>query len=737
MAESGNRKNKHRKTPSSQLQFKTSTPPNLPSASNPYRGGNNSKARNQKNRKHAKAKAKHEQAQYAERKARNQLSSSFYLHSSPDHAFVISRKASIGGGSSTSSNCGSNVPSNFSLEGDRIVDWTHVRLVQILTSHSQYSRPGPEEDLSSCPICRSDFVAPRITKCGHVFCFPCILRHFQSSSVTTNKVDPHQKHNNTSLGGDCSGGKCPCCSHWIDFSELVACEFQTVHTPLSDLARMTSCTHLGGAKPGLDQVMTFTKLHRVKGCPAPFRPYLDQTAALGSVSREEGVMESHHLQSRRIHRRCGPHALPDQTSPDAPFSRFKYLHTPSMLQHYKSEKASLEQELKDLVALYQAHNASRSLFEKDKFYIEMALQAIRTDYELAKAMEGEEEALMRERDEAERINWVCLPDKKELKSESTFELHPIPIKKVSSSDADIGTKDGDETQLLESMLTIVDNENESMLDTPDRKATGKRRQQKKKSNRKPNRKHSFSLNPGVMYTDDECVQFYQSTDGQLCFISGFNLNCLSHDFGMRDPNLAQIIPQAGNTRKKPPYPDVITGRVIDTERIHLSQDVRKRMPVFSHLPLYTDILFCELDISLSPEAYAVCKGDLERRRKKRQTRRAAERSSDRKIRQKENTRFQRAKEDFDMNLFPELTTHATASASFLSDDFGPGLGSAGTEGHERINNDILRPSSSNAVTQGDSQPLNFSSALKINKTPFRSLETNDDEAFPSLMDSMH
>lgn len=42
-----------------------------------------------------------------------------------------------------------------------------------------------EEGLSSCPICLSPPVAPRMTKCGHVFCFPCIL-HYLSMSKTSN-----------------------------------------------------------------------------------------------------------------------------------------------------------------------------------------------------------------------------------------------------------------------------------------------------------------------------------------------------------------------------------------------------------------------------------------------------------------------------------------------------------------------------------------------------------------------
>ncbi|KAH6916638.1 alkylbase DNA N-glycosylase [Coprinopsis sp. MPI-PUGE-AT-0042] len=35
--------------------------------------------------------------------------------------------------------------------------------------------------LTSCPICLSPPTAPRMTKCGHVFCFPCILHYLSTS----------------------------------------------------------------------------------------------------------------------------------------------------------------------------------------------------------------------------------------------------------------------------------------------------------------------------------------------------------------------------------------------------------------------------------------------------------------------------------------------------------------------------------------------------------------------------
>ncbi|KAI0315669.1 hypothetical protein OF83DRAFT_1061668 [Amylostereum chailletii] len=44
--------------------------------------------------------------------------------------------------------------------------------------------PSQEEGHTSCPICLSPPTAPRMTKCGHVFCFPCILHYLHTSDNT-------------------------------------------------------------------------------------------------------------------------------------------------------------------------------------------------------------------------------------------------------------------------------------------------------------------------------------------------------------------------------------------------------------------------------------------------------------------------------------------------------------------------------------------------------------------------
>jgi hypothetical protein len=57
------------------------------------------------------------------------------------------------------------------VNADQHLDWNDV--LQILASAVSQE--------ASCPICLSHPVAPRMAKCGHIFCLPCLIRYMHSS----------------------------------------------------------------------------------------------------------------------------------------------------------------------------------------------------------------------------------------------------------------------------------------------------------------------------------------------------------------------------------------------------------------------------------------------------------------------------------------------------------------------------------------------------------------------------
>jgi hypothetical protein len=57
-----------------------------------------------------------------------------------------------------------------SVDADIHLDWNNV--LQILASELSQE--------ASCPICLGTPVAPRMARCGHIFCLPCLIRYMQS-----------------------------------------------------------------------------------------------------------------------------------------------------------------------------------------------------------------------------------------------------------------------------------------------------------------------------------------------------------------------------------------------------------------------------------------------------------------------------------------------------------------------------------------------------------------------------
>ncbi|PQE09732.1 ring finger domain protein [Rutstroemia sp. NJR-2017a BBW] len=84
------------------------------------------------------------------------------------------------------------------LFADQHLDWNDV--LQILAS--------AESQDASCPICLSRPVAPRMAKCGHIFCLPCLIRYMHSTDDTNPLPEKKARWK-----------KCPICWDTVFISE--------------------------------------------------------------------------------------------------------------------------------------------------------------------------------------------------------------------------------------------------------------------------------------------------------------------------------------------------------------------------------------------------------------------------------------------------------------------------------------------------------------------------------------
>ncbi|KAJ5794396.1 hypothetical protein N7457_000995 [Penicillium paradoxum] len=78
------------------------------------------------------------------------------------------------------------------------LDWASV--LQVLVS--------AQTQAASCPICLSTPVAPRMARCGHIFCLPCLIRYMHSSD--DENLVPEKRHR---------WKKCPICWDSVYISE--------------------------------------------------------------------------------------------------------------------------------------------------------------------------------------------------------------------------------------------------------------------------------------------------------------------------------------------------------------------------------------------------------------------------------------------------------------------------------------------------------------------------------------
>ncbi|PKS05776.1 hypothetical protein jhhlp_007605 [Lomentospora prolificans] len=92
--------------------------------------------------------------------------------------------------------------SAIARDADAQIDWANVLQV-VASSQSQ---------TTSCPICLSDPVAPRMAQCGHVFCLPCLIRYHHSE--TNEDVDTHMPAHRRKWR------KCPICEDRIQLSDV-------------------------------------------------------------------------------------------------------------------------------------------------------------------------------------------------------------------------------------------------------------------------------------------------------------------------------------------------------------------------------------------------------------------------------------------------------------------------------------------------------------------------------------
>ena len=425
--------------------------------------------------------------------------------------------------------------------------------------------------LERCPICLDeDMVAPYIAPCGHIFCLPCAIGYLHSITKDVN-IESEQKSKkpgaNTSLppGGSAVGGqntttvmsnrasittvraRCPMCSSGssttlsagdtiITYKDLRPVLFVPV---LNIKVGAVTANNGGGKKDGVSSQdkgtrVKFVKLHRNKTCPAPYLPLYGKRIR-GGPTLGGGEVDEHSL-------------LPDY--PDGDDDTDECTYSRQYFVGTIEYEAIMQRNLDDLHRYQTGYDCimdSRELWNTS-----MAIEAI----------------------QAAQRRWVGFSS-----DDGGFRGVELEAK----FNASLGMQQQQQQKVLTQTNPVIDDDatNEVAAKSP--------------GTANNSRKHSPLLQAGsfLLNEDTDEYLFYQSSDGQPCYLSGFDVACLMHEFSSMP--VVNYSGQEVEGLSLFPLPDKFTANIVEIEQLTVTQSLIKRKPFLSHLPLHSNVSFVEID----------------------------------------------------------------------------------------------------------------------------------------------
>lgn len=584
--------------------------------------------------------------------------------------------------------------------------WEAVKIVRCHVSFYEHLE-GTSNNLSfaeRCPICLDDeMVCPFIAPCGHSFCLPCVLGYLSSVAKDLNAENDRVQKNMQSNNGGVVGSspvrmgtnrasvtsvraRCPLCSSGssmvlnsgeslITYKDLRPVVFVPVAAVNAKMINENSCGFGNRIANKQDSSqkntaenarigtrMKFVKLHRVRGCPAPYLPLLGNRIR-GGVPFSNDVINSSEL------------CLPDLPDGDDDVEECTYA------RHYftgtKEYERVLQYDLDELVN-YREKNIHCQLDPREDWNVSMAIEAIHAAQRRWNGHEGRDGGfiVMESATKLEHAHGLC---------DFVLEAHD---KESITDGSQINPSNDVEAKAIGDDDGAASAENEHYNNSLE--PTNQCRQKLK---------NSALLNPGSAYLHCSCIAshssdsiqeiipkltgkpvdeflYYQSSDGQLCFLSGIDVALLMHEFSLyncddgSEDNRSEldaaideksVSPSCGREktlkkkRNRLPLPDELTASVIAIEHVVVTPSLVKRKPFLSHVPMNSTVSFVEIDWysggddgnkpMLSRSTLSKFRGELQRRKSERIQAAKIERKADMAAKAKSLKDERRRRED--------------------------------------------------------------------------------------------
>ncbi|XP_041457063.1 RING finger protein 10-like [Lytechinus variegatus] len=495
------------------------------------------------------------------------------------------------------------------VDPDALVEWDLIEQIRMLG-----------HEMPSCPICLYPPTAAKITKCGHIFCWPCILHYISL--------------------GEKKWRKCPIC-----YESVMATDLKSV------VAKSLKTFNVG-------ETITMRLMKREKGSITIHPHRLDSAPA--ELPTSPCLMDS-----------------PNETC----FAKLMIASPSDVLdQILKRERRELEKQLNESVDDFEKSFIQRAMESLKERSNSLCLE--KGASETSAPNTDENKSLDQNKDDNDvMVSTNILPKEDCIVYASAFsdeELDEPPDKPPpQESSKTEPTTQPDITQAPHSegsddVLEVISGglTNASSEDVPEAQKTGQEEEDKGDEREKEGVDHvELSSNhtdlPGgrerKTSSSNSNVFFYQAEDGQHLYLGSLNARCLTHEYGHLEYS-----------------PLTITAKIVEIEHVSITQDFRNRMRQLQHLPLTCDVSICELALrppNLSPKTLSHFSTEIQRKKQKRDKKAREEKRRERKINQEEDRKngvYPKARYSLkSTNQFPSCSTEAVPESSVLPRPISP------------------------------------------------------------------
>ncbi|KAI5285112.1 hypothetical protein KEM54_000823 [Ascosphaera aggregata] len=440
------------------------------------------------------------------------------------------------------------------------IDWSDV--LQVIAS-AQYQS-------TACPICLSEPVAPRMSRCGHVFCLPCLIRYMHSNddlaAVTFNNASTNHPPPQTLPEKKQKWKKCPICEDSIYLTHARPVRFYSAAAAGGDAGNNNNNNSNNTAtvmpSEGSDVV-----LRLVKRFPS-------ETLALPCDTANQ--YSDNHSDST--------HDIPWYQAGDiADFARIMKGGRSYMLQQYESE----------LEALKKQQQEDELYFGDDTTWIKKAMANINVAVEVVKGVA--DPPAPEERHSGEKMKEVKEKEPSEGVPEHHGVGHAMEPARIDSLTSDMGELESSATDAVPG--TGARTSPQSSGD-PSKTATINR----------PTAAPAVAAAAPSQHSPSQPYYFYQALPH--FYLSPLDIRILRAAFGSYESFPAALLTRIEH---------ISTGHIID-------EDLRKRTKYLSHLPFGCEVAFLECDWSdiVGKKVLEGFDAEIRKRRKRNWEKRVAE-----------------------------------------------------------------------------------------------------------------